>query len=256
MPSPHQLSRRRRRTQATEPPAGRPATGTGPETDTDADTDAAEAVAAPPDASGKGSTAATRGDPAPPAGAGARRWRPPLPAVLGVLTVMLGGLAVWSGLEAQGLRGGAAARNVALTDNARTSEVKGAVASAVNAIFSCNYADLGRTDGAARRLLTGRAVQQYATLFAPVRQRAPKDKLVLTTTVTDSGVTMLQGDRARVLIFADQRNTRAVDGQTTYAAAMLAVNAVRRDGTWKIDNIDTLTAPPTGEPPARQRFGS
>ncbi|MGH3389478.1 MAG: hypothetical protein ACRDOO_11445 [Actinomadura sp.] len=239
MPSPHQLSRRRRRTQATtQPPAG--AHGTTADADT-------HAQAAEPAASVSKPATAAADDAARPARAATRRWWPRLPAVLGVLTVLLGGLAVWSGLEAHGLRGGAVARNVALTDSARTSEVKGAVTSAVNTVFSCNYADLGRTDSAARRLLTGKAVQQYATLFAPVRQRAPKDKLVLTTTVTDSGVTMLQGDRARVLIFADQRNTRTVDGQTTVAAAMLAVNAVRQDGTWKIDNIDTLTG---GTPPA------
>lgn len=242
MPSPHQLSRRRRRTQqATEPPAGRRITDTDTDIGADVDTDGATSATEPGE-SANVAAAAAGDDAADAAAARAWRWRrPPLPAVLGVLTVVLGGLAAWSGVEAYGLRGGAVVSNVALTDNARTSEVKGAVAGAVNTVFSCNYADLARTDSAARRLLTGKAIQQYATLFAPVRQRAPKDKLVLTTTVTDSGVTMLQGDRARVLIFADQRNTRTVDDRTTYAAAMLTVNAVRQDGMWKIENIDTLT---------------
>jgi Mce-associated membrane protein len=255
MPSPSQLSRRRRRAKAAEPQVTeRPGadtgsgtgsgsgsgtgTGTGADAQTGVDGAAAELDTGSPGTGGESANTVL----------GARTWRrrPPLPVALGVLTVILGGLAVWSGLQAHGLRGGTVAHNVALTDNARTSEVKGAVATAVNTIFSCDYADLAKTDSAARTLLTGKAVRQYNALFAPVRQRAPKDKLVLTTTVTDSGVTMLQGDRARVLIFADQRNTRTVDDQTTYAAAMIAVNAVRRNGTWKIENIDTLT----GAPPA------
>src|SRR5262245_39829612 len=113
MPSPHQLSRRRRRTRATSSPAGRAGITTS---------------AAPVDGRTSAETTVAPGKPT-----AARRWRLPLPVALGVLTVILGGLAAWSGLEAQALRGGAAARNAALTDNARTSEVKGAVTSAVNA---------------------------------------------------------------------------------------------------------------------------
>jgi Mce-associated membrane protein len=301
MPSPHQLSRRRRRAQAQEtaPPTGR-RSGDGSDGDTGTDTERADSQISQASETGtepralpesarvrpgerqisaqgpEGSLdespdgAADRSADGPASGSAdgsiggaaggsvdvaamsdedmnatgerAGWWRrPPLPVVLGVLTVILGGLAAWSGLAAHDLRGGVVVRNVALTDSARTSEVKGEVSNAVNAVFSCDYTDLAKTDAAARRLLTGQAVRQYATLFAPVRQQAPKDKLVLTTTVTDSGVTMLQGDRARVLLFADQRNTRTGDGQTTYAAAMLAVNAVRQGGTWKIENIDTLT---------------
>jgi Mce-associated membrane protein len=102
---------------------------------------------------------------------------------------------------------------------------------------------MARTEQAAKGLLTGKAVQQYDTMLAAVRAQAPKQKLILTTTVTGSGVEMLEGDRARLVIFADQRSTRTVTKDTTYAAAMLAVDAVRHGGTWKISNIDTLTVP-------------
>ncbi|MBC6463487.1 hypothetical protein, partial [Actinomadura sp. HBU206391] len=172
-----------------------------------------------------------------------RSWRSLLPPVLGMATVALGCFAVWSGMEAHGLRDGAPARNTALTDNARTSEAKGQITSAVNTLFSYDYADPAKTEQAAKRLLTGKAARQYDRLFGPVRRQAASDKPVLTTTVTDSGVSMLQGGRARVLIFADQRNTRTAGDQTTYAGAMLAVDAVRQDGAWKISNIDTLGTP-------------
>lgn len=168
-----------------------------------------------------------------------------LPIALAVLTVLLGGFAALAGTRAADLRSGPAAQNLALTDPVRTSEVKGTVSQAVNALFSYNYADPARTDTAAKSLLVGRAVQQYSTMLAQVHQQAPQQKLVLTTTVTDSGVELIDGDRARLLVFADQRNTSTADtaksAETTYAAAMFAVDAVRQDGTWKIANIDTFT---------------
>ena len=166
-----------------------------------------------------------------------------LPVALGVATVLLGGLAVWFADEADAVRDQAGAHNAALTDPARTSEVTGQVTDAVNALFSYDYADVAKTRQAAGTLLTGRAVGQYDQMLAPVRAQAAKQKLVLTTTVTDSAVEMLEGDRARLLIFADQRNTRTSGKDTTYAAAMLAVDASRLHGTWKISAIDTLNVP-------------
>lgn len=168
---------------------------------------------------------------------------PRLPAALSVATVLLGGLAVWSHQQAANLGDAPSARNAALSDNARTSEVKGAITDVVNTVFSYNYTDIGKTDRAAKMLLTGKAVQQYNAMFALVRRQAPAQKLVLTTTVTDSAVKTLQGDRARLLIFADQRNTRTRDGKSSYSAAMFAVDAVRQGGHWKIANLDTFTAP-------------
>jgi len=179
----------------------------------------------------------------------ARRRSRPRPATvltvaLALLTVLLGGLAAWSAGKASALHDSVATGNSALTDTARTSEVKGTIAQAVNAVFSYNFADTARTDDAAKRVLTGQAVQQYATMLAQVRAQAPAQKLVLTTTVTDTGVELLDGDRARLLVFADQTNTStaksAAPAATTYAAAMFAVDAVHQDGTWKIATIDTF----------------
>ncbi|WP_433334157.1 hypothetical protein [Spirillospora sp. CA-294931] len=169
-------------------------------------------------------------------------WRHPrMPAALAVVTVLLGGLAAWSGTQAHALDSAGSARNAALTDNARTSELKGQVTDIVNTVFSYNYTDTAKTDQAVRTLLTGKAVQQYGGMIAPIRAQASQQKLVLTTTVTDSGVRMLEGDRARILIFADQRNTRTDTNKTSYSSTMLAVGAVHRDGRWKIENIDTFT---------------
>ncbi|PZT77778.1 MULTISPECIES: nuclear transport factor 2 family protein [unclassified Streptomyces] len=170
------------------------------------------------------------------------RMRPGLPAVLCVLTVLLGSFAAWSFTSAASLRDDPARQNTALTDISRTSEVKGRITEAVGAVFSYDYASPAKSDTAVTTYLTGKAVQQHKDMLAEVRAQAPKQKLVLTTTVTHSAVEMLDGDRARLLIFADQRNTRTGKSEeTTYAAAMFSVDAVREDGDWRISAIDTFT---------------
>ncbi len=176
-----------------------------------------------------------------------RPGRPPrlrvrLPAVLCAATLLLGAFAAWAFTSAATLNDDPGRQNTALTDIARTSEVKGQITEAVGAVFSYDYASPAKADTAVKKYLTGRAVQQHQDMLAEVRAQAPKQKLVLTTTVTESGVEMLDGDRARLIIFADQSNTRTGKAEeTTYAAAMFAVDAVRRVGTWRISAIDTFT---------------
>ncbi|AEW95600.1 MULTISPECIES: hypothetical protein [Streptomycetaceae] len=182
---------------------------------------------------------------APPVARPARPSRArPVVAALAALTVCLGAFAGWAAGHAGTLRDTSATRNSALTDAPRTSEVKGAITQAVNTLFSYDYAATAKTTDAARQLLTGKAVQQYATLFTAVRAQAPARKLVLTTTVTDAGVTRLTGDRAQLLVFVDQRNTSAAAAsstdQTASSPAMFTVDAVRQDGRWKISGIDTF----------------
>nr|WSW65303.1 hypothetical protein OG461_03375 [Streptomyces sp. NBC_00995] len=170
------------------------------------------------------------------------RLRIGLPAVLCALTVLLGAFAAWAFASAGSLRDDPSRQNTALTDIARTSEVKGQVTEAVGAVFSYNYASPAKADAAVKKYLTGKAVQQHEDMLAEVRAQAPEQKLVLTTTVTESGVELLDGDRARLIIFADQSNTRTGKSEeTTYAAAMFAVDTVRRGGTWRISAIDTFT---------------
>lgn len=164
-----------------------------------------------------------------------------LPAVLAVVTVLLGGLAVWSGVQAHNLTGAGAGQNKALTDDAATTKIIGQVTSAVSAIFSYTYSDPGRTQRAAQRELTGKAIQQYQTVFGTMQRDAARyQQLVLTTTVTNVGVEMLQGNRARVLIFGDQVLTSASQRPQSFGA-MVAMELVQQGGTWKIDDIDTFT---------------
>jgi len=159
--------------------------------------------------------------------------------ILAVATLAFGGLAAWFGTEAGSLTGTPSARNGALSDPARTSQVTSQVTSAIDVLFSYDYAAPGPTTRAADRLLTGAAVRQYASLFGQIQRQAPKQKLIVTTTVTNTGVELLSGNTARVLVFAVESDRKA-GGTPATAGAMLAVNVVRTGGTWKIEGIDTF----------------
>jgi Mce-associated membrane protein len=169
------------------------------------------------------------------------RWRRVLPVVFGTATVVLGALGVWAAVAAHDLRANSGDTNGAMVDASATRTVSRDVTSAVNTIFSYSYADTARTRAAAQRLLTGAAIRQYNQLFALVEQEAPKEKLVVTTRVTNIGVELLAQGKARLLVFANQQDTMTGTGKSSYGGAMFAVTAVSSGGSWKIENIDTFT---------------
>ncbi|MGC3003980.1 hypothetical protein ACPF8X_37805, partial [Streptomyces sp. G35A] len=190
---------------------------------------------------------------AAPGGRGVRALphRPPALAVLCALTLLLGCFAGWAHAEAEALRDDPTRRNTALTDVARTSEIKGQTSRAVGRLFSYDHTDPGALGKAAKDLLTGKAAHQHRALLADVRERADAQKAVITTTVTESAVERIDGDRARVLVYADQSSVATAGGkaaagrkaardQGVYAGAVLAVDVVRRDGRWLVSGIDTF----------------
>jgi Mce-associated membrane protein len=161
--------------------------------------------------------------------------------VLAVATVVLGGLAAWFGAEASSLNSQPSAQDQALADPGETGQVTSQVTSAINALFSYNYAKPGPTTRAASQLLTGGGVKQYDDLFAQVREQAPKDKLIVTTVVSHVGVELLTPTTGRVLVFATESDGTAGAGAPSTSGAMLAVNVVLDGGTWKIAGIDTFS---------------
>jgi Mce-associated membrane protein len=161
---------------------------------------------------------------------------------LGVAIVLLASFGTWALVQASALRTTAAASNAALVDRAATKSVQRAVSRAVNTVFSYRYTDVAATRSAAQHLLTGAAIRQYDQLFGLVERQAPKARLVIATKVTATGVELLTGGRARVLVFANQQDTRAGTRQASYGGAMFAVTAVLRHGRWLIADIDTFTS--------------
>ncbi|RDI30108.1 hypothetical protein [Lentzea flaviverrucosa] len=160
-----------------------------------------------------------------------------LPVALLLVAVLLGGLGTFFLVKSRSV-----SYNAALVDSVTTSEVNGQVREAVEKSFSYNFADVESTEKAARELLTGKALCQYNAVFGPVKEVAPQQKLVVTVRVVSSAVSSLKGDRATVLVFADQVTTRTTDNQSGGGTAMLRVSAVDDGGRWKIDNMEMFGA--------------
>ncbi len=160
-----------------------------------------------------------------------------LPLILLVAAVVLAAAGVWFTLEAKSISASPAAANSALTDVGATAEVNSAVTVALNKIFSYSYDRTEVTEKAATAVLRGKALESYNQLFAQVREKAPAQKLVLTTRVSSSAVQDLSNGRARLLVFLDQAATRADNNSSTAAAAQLSVTAEREGEVWVITDL-------------------
>ncbi|MFD6276249.1 hypothetical protein ACFWFI_11865 [Streptomyces sp. NPDC060209] len=160
-------------------------------------------------------------------------WRRVLAAVLAV-ALLAAGAALF--VRAQQLRDTPATSNRALTDTAETSRVVGDVSSALGKVFSYSPQGTAVTKESAKRLLAGKALQQYAALFGQVEKQAADQKLTLTSQAVRAGVTRLGARSAHLLVFLDQVYEREGKAATT-AAAQLSVTAELRGGRWVIVDI-------------------
>lgn len=154
-------------------------------------------------------------------------------------TIALTALGIWFRLEATSLWDEPATANQALVDPAASSKVIGDVNAALGKVFSYRYDNTAATEQAAKQSLQGNARNQYNDLFAQVRQQAPAQKLTVATKVVDSGVTLLQGEHAQLLVFLDQSATRGDNNQSSLAAAELTVTAQRQGDHWVITDLRT-----------------
>lgn len=171
----------------------------------------------------------------------ARRAGYPVLAALLAATLVLSGLAVFFKVkhgEATELTA-----NTAMVDVASTAEVKQAMQDAAQRLFSVNYQDMGATDEAADRFLASEEVRRtYDALMGDYRQQATEQKIVVTTTAVRSAVVLLDGDRARVMVYVDQMATRAGSEQPMGGPAAMWFEAERRDGAWKVADLNVYGA--------------
>ncbi|CAM5323768.1 hypothetical protein AB0H45_28180 [Streptomyces atroolivaceus] len=160
-------------------------------------------------------------------------WRRILAAVTAVALLAAGAVLF---VKAQQLRDTPATSNRALTDTAETTRVAGDVSSALSKVFSYSPQSTAATKESAKRLLAGKALQQYAALFGQVEKQAADQKLTLTSQAVRAGVTRLGTGSAHLLVFLDQVYEREGKAATT-AAAQLSVTAELRGGRWIIVDI-------------------
>ncbi|MER6102784.1 hypothetical protein ABT115_10775 [Streptomyces sp. NPDC001832] len=169
----------------------------------------------------------------PDAPGSGRPWPRIVAAVLVVALLAAGGALFVKGRQ---LRDTPATSNRALTDSEATTRVAGDVSNALGKVFSYSPQATGVTKEAAKQLLAGKALQQYAALFGQVEKQAADQKLTLTTHVVRAGVTRLADNSAHLLVFLDQVYEREGKPATT-AAAQLSVTAQLRDGHWTVVEI-------------------
>ncbi|MFD4792251.1 hypothetical protein [Streptomyces anulatus] len=162
-----------------------------------------------------------------------RWWPRVLGALLAVALIATGGALYAEGRQ---LRDTPATANLALTDAEATTRVTGDVSSALGKIFSYGPGATAATRAAAKEVLAGKALQQYAALFGQVERQSADQKLTLTTEVVRAGVTRLTGSSAHLLVFLDQVYERRGRAPTT-ASAQLTVTAELREGRWWIVEI-------------------
>lgn len=171
------------------------------------------------------------------------RWRPRRVVLVRVLV----GLLVASLLAACGfgvatylLYNGASASNGAVVDGAATRKVSDDVSRGLQKSFSYDHARPEAAEQDAREVLTGKAIEQYTQLFGQVKQIAPQQQLVLSSTARSIGVTELEDGHARLLAFVDQQGLRGDNNQRRSGTAQLEVSARLVGDTWKIDDIKVL----------------
>ncbi|MEV6828984.1 hypothetical protein [Amycolatopsis sp. NPDC051102] len=155
--------------------------------------------------------------------------------VFAAVAVVMAGVAGWFTLEAQSTNA-VVAHNSALSDVAGTADAAKQISAALGTVFSYRYDDPAKSEQAAKDVLTGPALAQYEQLFGQVRKLAADQKLVVTSTAVASGVKLLDGDRAALLVFLDQTGTRG-DGQRSTGAAQLSVTAERVAGKWRVTGM-------------------
>jgi Mce-associated membrane protein len=156
--------------------------------------------------------------------------------VAAVVIVLL--LAAWFRGEANQLVGSAAASNEALVDVGATAKVSGQVREAVQRVFSYDFARLDDNERAAAEVITGPFVDSFHQQFARVRELAPPQHAVVVATVPALAVKVLDGDRAIVVVFLDQRADRSGQAKPLMAAGRLTVTAQRINGSWKIADVE------------------
>ena len=153
---------------------------------------------------------------------------------LALLLAAAGGVLTW---RASVVRAAPVPGGTALLDPTATTVLTSQVQDALEKVFSYRYDHTDDTRNAAAAVLTGAARTQYDALFDQVRQHAPEQQLVLRTTVAAEGVTLLDGNRATLLVFLDQTATRA-GGAPTTGTAQLSVSAARDPGgRWVITDL-------------------
>lgn len=184
------------------------------------------------DADVREGTVTDPGDPRP-----MRTWSRPRILLIAVAAVVVG--AVVLGIASARYPDNGEA-NFAFADRGGTADVAAKSRELVNTVFSFEPDRANETERVAARSLTGDAIAQYDKLYGRLLDSAADRGLSMRTSAATVGVQYLNGDRATVLVFANQKSAQNGAGAPNLGAAQLQLRLLKIDGAWKIEGITVL----------------
>ncbi|MBY6350942.1 hypothetical protein [Rhodococcoides corynebacterioides] len=163
----------------------------------------------------------------------ARRPLPTLVPILGALAVVFAVIAVLGLIRP----GAPAVTNSAWVDTGATLEVTSAGRDALQTVFSYGFDTIDQDQEAARAVLNDERRGEYDSTAEQTKQGVLQTQTVTTATVTDIGVSLLDGDRAELVASMDiAARQDGVDQGTVQTPVAFTMERV--DGRWLIATID------------------
>lgn len=162
-----------------------------------------------------------------------RRPLSPLVPILGALAVVFAVIAVLGLVRP----GAPEVTNSAWVDTGATLEVTSAGRDALQTVFSYGFDTIDQDQEAARAVLNDERRGEYDSTAEQTKQGVLQTQTVTTATVTDIGVSLLDGDRAELVASMDiAARQDGVDQGTVQTPVAFTMERV--DGKWLIATID------------------
>ncbi len=156
-------------------------------------------------------------------------WK--LVGILGAVAVVLGVFAVVAAFKP-----GADITNTAWVDEGATAEVTKAGTEAIETLYTYSYETIDQDFDKARGYLDDAKRDEFDSTADTTKQAAIQTKTATQASVTDIGVTMLDGDRAELLAHMNVSATGDAVAQGS-AATPLSIKMEKIDGKWVLTDI-------------------
>ncbi|MBY6705935.1 hypothetical protein HQ308_03875 [Rhodococcus sp. BP-241] len=176
-------------------------------------------------------TETTEADDGAPAGRTA--WWTPRTMLLAALAVVFAVIALLAVVRP----GTSEVSNHAWVDTPATLEVTSAGRDALQTVFSYKFDTIDQDQAAARAVLNDERRGEYDSTAEQTKQGVIQTQTTTTATVTDIGVSLLDGDRAELLASMDIAATQDTVDQGTVQTPV-SVTMERVDGKWLLATID------------------
>ncbi|MBM7416114.1 MULTISPECIES: hypothetical protein [Nocardiaceae] len=167
------------------------------------------------------------------AAAGRTAWWTPRTMLLAALAVVFAVIALLAVVRP----GTSEVSNEAWVDTPATLEVTSAGRDALQTVFSYKFDTIDQDQAAARAVLNDERRGEYDSTAEQTKQGVIQTQTTTTATVTDIGVSLLDGDRAELLASMDIAATQDTVDQGTVQTPV-SVTMERVDGKWLLATID------------------